>query len=587
MITQTKQRSKNRRKVVLRLGKYLLKYPGLLCLAFALTIISNMLALFGPMLSGEAIDAIGLGAGEANFPRVFFFCGMMLLFYLLSSVLTYLLSVLMVKLGQKVVYQLRKDLFDKLMDLPVRFFDGQQTGDIVSRFSYDIDTINSSLTHDVLQIAASSIMVVGSLIMMFQLAPKLIFIFVVTVPLALIFIRYRTKKIRPLSRRRAAKQGELNGFVEEIISGQKTTKAYHQEEIMIHRFDGKNNEAVQVHYEADYYGGAIGPSVNFINNLSLSCISVFGAILYLGNQLTLGNLSSFVLYSRRFLGPINEVANIISELQSATSAAERIFNMMDQEPEPKDAPNAVALENVTGKVELDHVHFGYEKDKTVIHDLSLKVKPGSLIAIVGPTGAGKTTIINLLMRFYDPQKGCIRMEDQNIMDVTRKSLRGAYTMVLQDSWLFYGTIYDNIAFSRPTASREEVIAAAKAAHIHSYIMQLPQGYDTILTEDAVNLSQGQKQMLTIARAMLSDANMLILDEATSNVDTRTEMQIQTAMRELMKNKTCFVIAHRLSTVQNADTILVVQDGDIIEQGNHTELMQKKGVYAALYESQFV
>ncbi len=577
---------RDRKKVILRLGKYLLQHKWMVLAAVSLTITGNLLALLGPMLSGYAIDAIGVGPGQANFDLVLFYCGLMLVFYVLSSGLSYLLSVLMVKISQKIVYQMRKDLVDKLLELPVRFFDSHQTGDIISRLSYDIDTVNSSLSNDLLQIAASAITVIGSFIMMLRISPPLILVFVVTVPISVLFIIYRTKKVRPLFRKRSAKLGELNGFVEEIISGQKTTKAYHQEQTMVGRFDQRNNEAVEAYYMADYYGSTVGPSVSFINNLSLTLISIFGSLLYLVGSVSLGNLSSFVLYSRKFSGPVNEMANIISELQSAAAAAERVFRMIDEPAEAADLPQAKPLEEVKGDVQMKDIQFGYEPDKVIIHDLNLHAKPGSLVAIVGPTGAGKTTIINLLMRFYDPQKGQILMEGHDSHDITRKSLRAAYTMVLQDTWLFYGSIYDNIAFSRPDATPEEVIEAAKAAKIHNYIMSLPDGYDTIVNGDGLNISQGQKQMLTIARAMLSDAKMLILDEATSNVDTRTEMQIQSAMRNLMKDKTCFVIAHRLSTVQNADTILVVQHGDIIEQGNHEQLMKKGGVYAGLYSSQF-
>lgn len=577
---------RDRKKVILRLGKYLLQHKWMVLAAVSLTITGNLLALLGPMLSGYAIDAIGVGPGQTNFDLVLFYCGLMLVFYVLSSGLSYLLSVLMVKISQKIVYQMRKDLVDKLLELPVRFFDSHQTGDIISRLSYDIDTVNSSLSNDLLQIAASAITVIGSFIMMLRISPPLILVFVVTVPISVLFIIYRTKKVRPLFRKRSAKLGELNGFVEEIISGQKTTKAYHQEQTMVGRFDQRNNEAVEAYYMADYYGSTVGPSVSFINNLSLTLISIFGSLLYLVGSVSLGNLSSFVLYSRKFSGPVNEMANIISELQSAAAAAERVFRMIDEPAEAADLPQAKPLEKVKGDVQMKDIQFGYEPDKVIIHDLNLHAKPGSLVAIVGPTGAGKTTIINLLMRFYDPQKGQILMEGRDSHDITRKSLRAAYTMVLQDTWLFYGSIYDNIAFSRPDATPEEVIEAAKAAKIHNYIMSLPDGYDTIVNGDGLNISQGQKQMLTIARAMLSDAKMLILDEATSNVDTRTEMQIQSAMRNLMKDKTCFVIAHRLSTVQNADTILVVQHGDIIEQGNHEQLMKKGGVYAGLYSSQF-
>ena len=576
----------NRKKVLLRLWTYLFQHKWMILAALLLTFTSNLLALLGPMLSGLAIDYIGTAPGEANFPMVFYYCGLMLLFYIVSSALSYLLSVLMIRLSQKVVYQMRKDLFDKLVELPVSFFDSHQTGDIISRISYDIDTVNASLSNDLLQIATSVITVVGSLIMMLFISPILVLVFVVTIPVSILFTRYMTTRVRPLFRKRSAKLGELNGFVEEIISGQKTTKSYHQEETMIGRFDVKNGDAVQAYYEADYYGSMIGPSVNFINNLSLALISVFGALLYLAGNLTPGNLSSFVLYSRKFSGPINEMANIISELQSACAAAERVFRLIDEEPEPADAPGAFTLPETAGDVRMEHIRFGYDPEKIIIHDLNLHAKPGSLVAIVGPTGAGKTTIINLLMRFYDPQEGRILMDGHDSRNITRKSLRAAYTMVLQDTWLFNGTIYENIAFSRPEATREEVEEAAKAARIHRYITQLPDGYDTIVSDNGMNISQGQKQMLTIARAMLSDAKMLILDEATSNVDTRTEQQIQAAMRNLMKDKTCFVIAHRLSTIQNADEILVVQKGDIVEQGNHEQLMAKGGVYAGLYRSQF-
>lgn len=585
-ISAATEKPKDRKKVLIRLWGYLFQHKWMIAAALLLTFVSNLLALLGPLLSGLAIDYIGVGPGEANFPMVFWYCGLMLVFYIVSSGLSYILSVLMVKLSQKIVYQMRKDLFDKLIELPVRFFDSHQTGDIISRISYDIDTVNASLSNDLLQIATSVITVVGSLIMMLMISPTLVLVFVVTIPVSIFFTKYMTGRVRPLFRRRSAKLGELNGFVEEVISGQKTTKAYHQEETMIGRFDVKNGDAVDAYYDADYYGSMVGPSVNFINNLSLALISVFGALLYLAGSLTPGNLSSFVLYSRKFSGPINEMANIISELQSACAAAERVFRLIDEEPEAADIPGAFVLPETAGDVRMEHVRFGYDPEKIIIHDLNLHAKPGSLVAIVGPTGAGKTTIINLLMRFYDPQSGTIRMDGHDSREITRKSLRAAYTMVLQDTWLFYGTIYENIAFSRPDATREEVIEAAKAARIHRFITQLPDGYDTIISGDGMNISQGQKQMLTIARAMLSDAKMLILDEATSNVDTRTEQQIQAAMRNLMKGRTCFVIAHRLSTIQNADEILVVQQGEIVEQGNHQQLMERGGVYAGLYRSQF-
>lgn len=580
------EKPQDRKKVLIRLWGYLYRFKWMVAAALLLTITSNLLALIGPTLSGRAIDAIGTAPGQVDFPVVFFYCGLMIVFYLLSSLLSYILSVLMIRLSQKVVFQMREDVFRRLAELPVRYFDSHQTGDIISRISYDIDTVNASLSNDLLQVATSIITVVGSLIMMLAISPLLVLVFVVTIPISILFTRYMTRKVRPLFRNRSLKLGELNGFVEEVITGQKTTKAYHQEQTMIGRFDVKNKEAVDAYYNADYYGSMTGPSVNFINNLSLALISMFGALLFLFGKLGLGALSSFVLYSRKFSGPINEIANILSELQSACAAAERVFRLIDEPTEPEDMPDAAVLTDVRGEVEMAHVRFGYLPDKTVIHDLNLRAKPGNLVAIVGPTGAGKTTIINLLMRFYDPSAGCIRLDGYDIRQVTRKSLRLAYAMVLQDTWLFHGTIFDNIAYGKKGATREEVEAAAKAARIHSYIARLPEGYDTILNEDGMNISQGQKQLLTIARAMLLDANMLILDEATSNVDTRTEIQIQEAMRTLMKGKTCFVIAHRLSTIQNADTILVVRNGDIVEQGSHRSLMESGGIYAGLYRSQF-
>ena len=558
----------------------------MLLAAFILTITSNMLSLFGPTLSGWAIDAIGTEAGKVDFPRVFKYCTLMIIFFVISSGLSYVLSILMIHLSKNVVFRMRQDVFDKLSTLPVKYFDNHQTGDIVSRISYDIDTVNSSLSTDLLQIATSVITVVGSFLMMLRISPQLILIFVVTIPISIIFTIYKTKQVRPLFRQRSRALGQMNGFVEEIISGQKTTKSYHQEETMISRFNEKNKEAVNAYYRADYYGSMTGPSVNFINNLSLALISMFGALLFLFGKLTLGNLSSFVLYSRKFSGPINEVANIIADLQSAMAAAERVFRLIDEEPEPLDAEDAEVLSEPVGEVSIENLQFGYEPDKIIINNLNIKAEPGSLVAIVGPTGAGKTTIINLLMRFYDQQSGAIYVDGKNTQKLTRDSLRKAYSMVLQDTWLFHGSISENIAYGRPDATQEEIIEAAKAAHIHHFITRLPRGYDTVLNEDGVNISQGQKQLITIARAMLMNSTMLILDEATSNVDTRTEIQIQAAMRELMKNKTCFVIAHRLSTIQHADNILVVQKGDIVEQGKHDELLAKNGVYATLYNSQF-
>ena len=569
-----------------RLCVYLLQYKWLLLLALALTVGSNLFALIGPALCGRAIDLAEMGPGQVDLPAVERYALWMALFYVASAVMTYLLNVLMIVISRKVTYRMRRDMFRRLADLPVGYFDSHPVGDIISRISYDTDTINGSLSTDLVQIFASVITVAGSLIMMLRIAPKLVLVFVVTVPLSMLITRRISKKTHPLFRLRSRRLGELNGFAEEMISGQKTLKAYCQEENTLSELDEYNERAVEAYYQAEYHVAGMGPSTNFINNLSLTLISVFGAMMYMAGGITVGNISSFVLYSRKFSGPIREVADIFNELQSSVAAAERVFRIMDEQPEPPDPADARPLGPVQGAVELEHISFGYTPERTVLHDLSLQVQPGQLIAIVGPTGAGKTTLINLLMRFYDMDGGKMRVDGRDCAGVTRSSLRLAYSMVLQDTWLFYGSIYDNIAYGRPSATREEVEAAARAAHIDGFIRSLPQGYDTILTDDAANISKGQKQLLTIARAMLMDSPMLILDEATSNVDTRTELLVQQAMRELMRDKTCFVVAHRLSTVRHADRILVVRDGDIVESGVHAELMAKKGFYWELYQAQF-
>jgi len=372
-----------------------------------------------------------------------------------------------------------------------------------------------------------------------------------------------------------------------MSSGQKTIRAYNREKNIIDKFDIKNEETVVAYYKAEYYGSVVGPSVNLVNNLSMSLVSVFGAILYINNLITIANISSFVLYSRKFSGPINEIANIISELQSTLSAAERVFALFDEEPEPIDTIGMRQADNIRGEVELSDVSFGYTKDVTIIKNLSLKVKQGDTVAIVGPTGAGKTTLVNLLMRFYDVDSGTISIDGEDISEITRKSMRLAYSMVLQDTWLFHGSVYDNIAYGKDNATYEDVERVCRDAGIHNYIMTLPQGYDTILIDGGTNISKGQKQLLTIARAMLADAKLLILDEATSNVDTRTEKQIQRTMLKLMEGKTCFVIAHRLSTIRDADMILVVRDGSINEFGTHDELMAKNGFYKEMFNAQFI
>ena len=581
-----KVKPKDAKGTFLRLCRYLLAYRWLLLLVIALCLASNVLALFGPNLAGKAIDAAQAGAGKVDFPRVYQYAIRMLIFYVTSALLSYVISIIMMHMGRWLGRRLRADIFDKLMKLPVGYFDRNQAGDIISRVSYDVDVVCTSFSTDVVQILTSLVTVVGSFFMMLTISPPLVVITLITIPLAIAYTRRMGKKTRPLFSKRSAKYGEMNGFVEEMFSGHRTILAYAHEDEVTENFDKVNREAADYMYQAEYHGMSMGPTVGFINNLGLSLVCMLGSVYYLQGVVTLGQISSFVLYTRKFSGPINEIANIVNEIYSALSAAERVFRLLDEAEETSDAENASELKNVRGNVRIEEVSFGYTKDLQILKDVSLNAEAGKLIAIVGPTGAGKTTIINLLMRFYDPDEGAIYVDGQEIRTLTRKSLRGAYTMVLQDTWLFGGTIYENIAYGRDDATMEDVVAAAKAAKIHSFIMRLPQGYNTPVGEDGGNISKGQKQMLTIARAFLMNSKMLILDEATSNVDTTTEQQIQKAMRALMADKTCFVIAHRLSTIQHADLILVIDHGSVVEQGTHESLMESKGFYYTLYHSQY-
>lgn len=579
-----------------RLCGYITHFWYLFVPAVLFTLVSNELSLLGPKFSGAAIDAIA-EKGGVNFSVVRENALRMIACYAAAAVLSYVLTLLMNLMSQKISYLMRKQLFEKLTSLPVGYFDKHPTGDIISHVSYDIDTINATLAHDLLQIMTSLYIVIGSVFFMWRISPPLLSVFAVTVPISILFTRFRSKRIRPLFRRRSRKLGELNGYAEEMLSGSASIRAYHREEEIGRRFDLRNADSMDAYYKADYYGVTMGPIVNCINNLSISFVMILGGIAYMMSQngtvkagslffITLGGVSQFVLYSRKFAGPINEFANIINELQSAFSAADRVFRILDEAPEIRDAADAADLTDVRGEIVCDDVTFGYTKEKTILKHVSFTAKPGQTIAFVGPTGAGKTTLISLLMRFYDPASGTVCVDGKPFLSLTRASLRKAYTMVLQDTWLFGGTVYDNIAYGREGATREMVEAAAHAAGVDQFIDTLPDGYDTMLSDSGVNISKGQKQLITIARAMLSASKMLIFDEATSNVDSRTEGKVQKAMTDLMKGRTCFIIAHRLSTIRNADCIYVMQHGEITECGTHEELLRLGGFYSTLYRSQF-
>lgn len=587
-----RQKPRDLKYTLKRLWDYLYKFKFLLFIALALTILSNVFALIGPKLLGYAIDSMddkfllnGKLVEGVNLNEVIYYCILMAFFYLFSSIFSFVLSRLMIYISKRIVFKMREDAFDTLMKLPVSYYDTNLLGDIISKMSYDIDTINTSLSSDIISICTSIITVSGSFMMMLTISPILVLIFVFTIPVSLLFSRFMLKRTKDLFRARSRSLGELNGFVEEMITGTKTIKAYSKEDKILEVFDEYNISAVDKAYKAEYYGFITGPGVNFINNFSLSMVCVFGAILNINKGITLGNLASFVSYSRKFSGPINEVANIFVDLQTALAASERVFALIDAPRELEDSEDAIDLES-KGSINFENVIFSYTQEKTIIKDLSFDVKPGHVIAIVGPTGAGKTTIVNLLMRFYDINSGSIYMDGVDIRNIKRDSLRKNYAMVLQDTWLFEASVFENLSYGAENVSLDDVMNACKEAHIHNFIMRLPNAYDTILTEGGTNISKGQKQLLTIARAMLLESKILILDEATSNIDTRTESKINNAVRKLMKDKTCFIIAHRLSTIKNADLILVVKDGNIIEKGNHYDLLKLGGFYSELYNSQF-
>ncbi|MBQ5953915.1 MAG: ABC transporter ATP-binding protein [Lachnospiraceae bacterium] len=585
-----KEKPKDAKGTLKRIIAYLMEFKWIVLLLLIFSFASNIGNLMGPRFAGKAIgvaeEGFKAGIGMVDMAQVKHYALLMLAFYAGSNILSFTVNLCMMRVGRRVAQNMRRDVFNKLMTLPVGYFDRHQAGDIISRVSYDIDVVAMSLSTDVIQILTSTVTVAGSFIMMCTISLPLVSCMVFTIPVSILFTRSMSKKTRPRYARRSAAYGEMNGFAEEMFTGQKTILAYAHEDAVCGKFSKINMAAAEAYKNADGLGMTMGPTIGMISNFGLAAIGMGGAVLYMMNIVGLAQISSFVLYSRKFSGPINEISNIINEIFSALAASERVFRLLDEPEEVKDLYGAEELKGCEGHVEAEHVSFGYVPGKTILHDLNLEAKPGQTIAIVGPTGAGKTTMINLLMRFYDPDSGQIRVDGKEQRQYTMESLRRAYAMVLQDTWVFNGTIFDNIAYGKENATMDEVVAAAKAARIHNTIMRLPSGYNTVISEDGGNISKGQKQLLTIARAMLYDNNMLILDEATSNVDTNTERQVQRAIRSLMKGKTSFVIAHRLSTIQNADRILVVDNGDVVEQGTHDELMAMKGFYYQLYASQF-
>ena len=568
-----------KQSVLQRLSRFLRPYAARLVVTGFLLLLSNLMVLAAPLLSGRALDAVGIRAGGVDFRAVIWNCMGMLGCYALASLLQYVISSRLIRIGQEVSHDLRTAAFNHMSELPVEYFDTHPAGDLISRISYDIDTVNAMISSDLLQICTSFLTVVGSFAMLLMISVRLSWVFFLTVPLSTFLTRFQMRRLHPLYRKRSKELGALNGFAEERMGCRQAIRVYGVENENLRQFNTYNRNASEAYYKADWASASLGPSVNFINNVSLAAISAFGTLLYLGQALTLGNLSSFLLYSRKFSGPIREAANLLSELQSSVAAAERVMDLLDEEPEEGDTPDAITPEDLRGEVVFDHVTFGYDPQRPVLRNFSARIPAGDMVAVVGPTGAGKTTLVSLLLRFYTPQEGCITIDGVPIGDYSRDGLRRTLALVLQDTWLFGGTIADNIAYGSNGATREQIIEAAKAAHIHRFIMSLPDGYDTVLTDGGAGISKGQRQLLAIARCFLGGADIVILDEATSNVDTETEREIGLAVDQLRKGRTCFVIAHRLDTIRNADCILVMDGGGVAEQGTHEELMAAGGIYA--------
>ena len=580
------KRPKDTKGTLIKLYKTLLPFKVLIIFVVVLSIFSCVLSLLGPYFCGEAINEVEKGPGMIDFSIVWKWAVMMLVSYLFSEVVYLTINLLMASVSKKTGYILRKECFEKLHRLPVSVFDDNSAGDILSRISYDVDVVATSIQTDISQIITTIITVLGSFFMMLKISLPLSCITMVTLPVTIIYTIHIKGITRPLYSKRSEKYGEMNGFVEEMFSGEKTIQAYSYEENVSKEYAKINKEASDAYFNADVRGVTIGPTMGMMNNLSLALNGMIGSILYMFSFATLGQLSSFILYSRKFAGPINELSNIMNEIFSALSAAERIYSFLGMKEDPEDAPDAIELTSGEGRVELRDVSFSYSPEKEILHSVSFSTEKGKTLAIVGETGAGKTTIINLLMRFYRPQGGKILIDGIDSAKLTDRSLRSQFAMVLQDTWLFRGTVLENIAYGREDATREEVVEAAKKAGIHHFITTLEKGYDTVISENGGNISKGQKQLLTIARAFLSKAPVLILDEATSNVDTSTEKKVQEAMAALMKGRTAIVIAHRLSTIENADEIIVMSHGSVVEKGTHSSLLEKKGAYYNLYRSQF-
>ncbi len=576
-----------------KLFAYMKQYHAAVSVVILCAIASTVFSVIGPDILGKATTELsnGLlakiqGTGSIDFTKI----GQILLFvlglYLLSTLFSFVQGWLMTGVTQKVCYRMRKDISEKIDRMPMAYFESRTYGEVLSRITNDVDTLGQSLNQSITQIITSVATMVGVLVMMLRISPLMTLIAVVILPISVTLISLVVKKSQKYFKQQQEYLGHINGQVEETYAGHTVIQAYNKEKDMVQQFQETNDTLYHSAWKSQFLSGLMQPIMMFVGNLGYAAVALSGGLLAIRGTITIGDIQAFIQYVKNFTQPMQQIAQVLNQVQSMAAASERVFEFLEEAEEVQTAEHPLELANVEGNVDFQHVSFGYQPEQCVIHDFSAKVKSGQKIAIVGPTGAGKTTMVKLLMRFYDVSGGAILLDGHDVRDFDRHKLRESFGMVLQDTWLFQGTIMENIRYGRLDATDEEVIAAAKAAHADSFIRQLPDGYQMELNEDASNVSQGQKQLLTIARAILADNRVMILDEATSSVDTRTEILIQKAMDHLMEGRTSFIIAHRLSTIRNADMILVMKDGDIIEQGTHEELLEKNGFYADLYHSQF-
>lgn len=591
--TMPGEKAKDFKGTMKKLMNYMGRYKIAIFFVFVFAVGGTIFNIVGPKILGKATTEIfnGLvskvsGGSGIDFGKIGKILVGLLCLYVVSAAFSFVQGYIMTGISQKMTYRLRKEISEKINRMPMNYFDKMTHGEILSRITNDVDTLGQSLNQSATQMITSVTTIIGVLVMMLSISPLMTVVALLILPLSMGLISMIVKRSQKYFKNQQEYLGHINGQVEEVYGGQNIVKAFNKEEDIIRTFDETNDVLYQSAWKSQFLSGMMMPIMQFVGNLGYVAVSILGGYLAIRQTIEVGDIQSFIQYVRQFTQPIQQVAQVANMLQSTAAASERVFEFLEEEEEDVTVPNPVSVEGLEGRVEFEHVQFGYNPNHTIIHDFNAKVELGQKIAIVGPTGAGKTTMIKLLMRFYDVNSGAIKVDGHNLKDFNRSELRQMFGMVLQDTWLFNGTIEENIRYGKLDASHEEVVEAAKAAHVHRFVQTLPGGYNMVLNEEASNVSQGQKQLLTIARAILADPKILILDEATSSVDTRTEVRIQKAMDNLMKGRTSFIIAHRLSTIRDADLILVMRDGDIVEQGTHEELLAQNGFYAELYNSQF-